>query len=201
MAENSTDYQDRIGALTDFSRRLLNGGNGKMLIEKHRQIIDTVTPTEAMQVLHIMLSEGYPNEVVKAHTGKIINVFFKSLSSFQWAKPGEGHFLYYLMLENRGAEKIMREIKSVIKVYYKKGNDDTVALRDELRLLVEKLRNYELHYIKKENILFPYLERSFPQYRCLQIMWSFHDDFRRETPHISPCKSYNREKSTKLSSA
>jgi PAS domain S-box-containing protein len=126
-----------------------------------------------------MLSEGFSNEEVKANTGKIINVFFKSLSSYQWDKPGEGHFLYYLMLENQEVQKIMTELKSVTKSFFNGKNQDIPALMLKLRALVEKLKTYELHYIKKENILFPYIEKTFPQYRCLKLMWSFHDDFRR----------------------
>ena len=52
-------------------------------------------------------------------------------------------------------------------------------LTKQLRALIVRLKEYELHYIKKENILFPYIEKAFPQYRCLKLMWSFHDDFRR----------------------
>ena len=116
---------------------------------------------------------------VKTNVGKIINVFYKSLCNYQWERPGEGHFLYYMMLENREVQNIMAEFKSVTKSYFKGENQDIPGLTRKLRLLVEKLKAYELHYIKKENILFPYIEKTFPQYRCLQLMWSFHDDFRR----------------------
>jgi uncharacterized protein len=179
MAEIINNGQERIEALADFSRRLIRGENGRLLIEKHRQIIETVTPGETMQVLDKLLFEGLPFETVKASTGKIINVFYKSLSSYKWDRPGEGHFLYYLMLENREVQKIMTDIKSVIKIYYNGENQDFPSLIIRLRILVEKLKAYELHYIKKENILFPYIEKAFPQYRCLKIMWSFHDDLRR----------------------
>lgn len=179
MSEIINNSGDRIAALADFSRHLISGEDGRMLIEKYKQIINTVTPAETMQVLDIMLSEGIPNEIVKANVGKIINVFYKSLSAYQWEKPGEGHFLYYLMLENREVQKIMTKLKSVIKVFFKGENQDFSTLRLKLMQHVEQLKTYELHYIKKENILFPYIEKAFPQYRCLQLMWSFHDDFRR----------------------
>lgn len=165
--------------MVDFSRCLIRGENGRLLIEKHQQFIDSVTPAETMQVLDKLLSEGLSNETVKANVGKIINVFFKSLSTYQCDRPGEGHFLYYLMLENREVQKIMEELRSAFKIFFKIENPDFQAIVLNLRLLVERLKAYELHYIKKENILFPYMEKAFPQYRCLQLMWSFHDDFRR----------------------
>lgn len=130
MSEIISNNQDRIEALADFCHRLIIGENGRILIEKHQQIINTVTPTEAMQVLDRILSEGFPIETVKASVGKIINVFNKSLSSYKWERPGEGHFLYYLMLENREVQKIMTELKSVIKIFCKGENQDfPVALR------------------------------------------------------------------------
>ena len=79
MSEIITNSRDRIESLADFTRRLISGEDGRMLIEKHQQIINTVTPAETMQVLDKMLSEGIPNEIVKANVGKIINVFYKSL--------------------------------------------------------------------------------------------------------------------------
>ncbi len=37
----------------------------------------------------------------------------------------------------------------------------------------------EKHYVRKENILFPYFEKEYPNYKCLGVMWSIHDDIRR----------------------
>jgi hypothetical protein len=178
MSENININSKRIEELADFSRRLINGENGRMLIEKHKKVIDSVTPTEAMQVIDIMISEGFAIEKVKASVGKLINVFYKSLSAFNWEKPKEGHFLYYLMRENREVQKIMTELKSVTKIFFNGKDQDIPGLTQKLRLIVGKLKNYELHYIKNENILFPFIEKTFPEYRCLKIMWSFHDDFR-----------------------
>ena len=81
MSEIIFNRQDRIEALADFSRRLIRGEDGRMLIEKHKQIINTVTPDETMQVLDKLLLEGLPIETVKPNVGKIINVFYKSLSA------------------------------------------------------------------------------------------------------------------------
>ncbi len=184
MSEFLNNGSARQEELADFARRLIRGDKGKMLIEKHKDIIDTVTPIETMMLLDQLLKEGISNEMVKSQVGKIINAFFLSLSSHQWEKPEETHFLSLLMSENRAVEKIMAKIKAVVKLLYKKdGSDDRNAFGD-LRKLIGELKIYELHYIKKENILFPVIEKIFPQYRCLQLMWSFHDDFRRSLKSI-----------------
>jgi len=179
MSEYINNSAGRIEALTDYSRGLIRGENGKLLIEKYREVIGNVSPMEAMQVFDKILLEGFSTEIVKANIGKIINAFFKSLSAYQWDKPDKGHFISYLMLENREAEKVMVEIKSLTKLFFKDQNKPVPALISQLKVLIDNLKEYELHYAKKENILFPYIEKAFPQYRCLQLMWSFHDDFRR----------------------
>jgi len=179
MSESINNSTVRIDALTDFSRGLIRGENGKMLVEKYCVAIDNVSPMDAMQVLDKMLLEDFSTDKVKANVGKIVNCFFKSLSAYKWDKPGKGHFIDYLMLENREVEKVMIEIKSIVKVFFKGENENIPLLTDQLRTMVNRLKEYELHYIKKENILFPYIEKAFPQYRCLQLMWSFHDDFRK----------------------
>ncbi len=84
------------------------------------------------------------------------------------------------MLENREAEKVMAQIKAVTRKLYHDKVPDEPGLLAELQNLATKLEEYELHYIKKENILFPWLEKNHPEYRCIRVMWSFHDDFRRD---------------------
>ncbi len=44
----------------------------------------------------------------------------------------------------------------------------------------KELTKVDSHYVKKENILFPYLERRLERYRALNVMWSLHDDARKK---------------------
>ncbi len=168
--------EERLNQLISFAKRMVSGENGVELYHKYRSVTDKVTPTEAMEVLDVLLKEGIPAEKLKAAIGKILNIFYKSLSAFEWKKPESGHFIHYLMLENREVEKIMHALKALSKnAFASKKPEDYQILKSKL----QELKPYELHYIKKENILFPYIEQAFPGYRCLSIMWSFHDDFRR----------------------
>lgn len=169
----------RAQELRLFALQLINGENGCKLIREHEDVLSSVTPFETMEILDSLLVSGVPLESVKANVGKILNVFYKSLSRHQWNKPGEGHFLHYLMQENREVEKILNEVKPLNKLIFKGETEERTTLTLQLKTLMSRLRDYELHYIKKENILFPHIEKAFPQYRCLQIMWSFHDDYRR----------------------
>jgi DUF438 domain-containing protein len=83
---------------------------------------------------------------------------------------------------NREMEQVLDEIRPVFKAFVKDA--DNAALRDELSRLFGKLEIFAKHYIIKENVLFPVIEKAWPDYRCLQIMWSFHDDIRRNIKSV-----------------
>lgn len=179
MSEYINNTQDRLSQLIAFAERLINGENGNMLIGNFKEYIETVNSAEAMQVFDALLIKEYPFEVVKKNVGKLVNVFFKSLDSHQWNKPAEGHFLYYMMLENREMEKRMDSLRPLIKNLMVDKEKEEYSFFREMLSLVQGLKEYELHYIKKENILFSWLEKTFPEYRCIKLMWSFDDDFRK----------------------
>jgi DUF438 domain-containing protein len=174
----NTQNSARMEGLFQFARRLVEGEPGGPVVAEYRALTDTVTPVEAMQVFDALLVHGYPVEQVKDCVGKIINMFHHSLRSFPWEPPGEGHFLYYLMQENRAVEQVMAGLKEAVRTLYGRGNSNVPEPLERIREGVARLREYERHYIKKENILFPLIEKAYPQYRCLQLMWAFHDDFR-----------------------
>jgi PAS domain S-box-containing protein len=178
MTDLNTD-SSRFEELYDFAHRLIDGESGKFLVEKYHKAIDEVTPYQTMLVFDRLLHNGIPFEKVKSFVGKIINVFYKSLDGQTWEKPSGHHFLHYLMLENREAERTMNEIKFVTKRIFLGDDAEIENFTNRLVELITSLKAYELHYQKKENILFPYIERTFPQYNCLQLMWSFDDDFRK----------------------
>jgi PAS domain S-box-containing protein len=165
--------------LMKFARGIMTHADAREIIREHREVIDTVTPFQAMVVLDNLISEGFSVAEVKAGVGKILNMFHRGLSSSRPDSPGESHFLHYMMLENREAEVRIENVRSIAKRFFNGKGEDIEQLRSEMLGAVRALEPYELHYIKKENILFPYIERTFPSYGCLKVMWAFHDDFRQ----------------------
>ncbi len=185
MSEFTKSQSSHFEKLYVFSKSLIKGGNGKQLIEQYKNELSTITPAETMQVFDRLLNEGFDIALVKSNVGKLINVFYKSLTTNPWNPPSDNHFLSYLMQENRAVEKIMAEITAFNRMYLKPKSVDAHRPIQTLLSLLDRLKEYELHYIKKEIILFPYIEQCFPQYMCLKIMWSFHDDFRKSLKNLT----------------
>jgi len=183
MSELIVNTSEHYLNLQAYCCGMVEGKNGKALYEKYRNETETVTAVETMQLLDHLL-QNYPFEAVKNTVGKLINIFYKSLNQQTWEKPAKDHFLSYLMLENRDVEKIIDAIRVVVKALFSQSEKGEKELATQLLRHINDLKSYELHYIKKENILFPYIESTFPEYRCLQLMWSFHDDFRKTLKNI-----------------
>lgn len=178
MPEFIANQQEHYQNLYNYCCGIAEGREGRALYDKYRADIESVSPEEAMQLLDDLL-QRYDFARIKEIVAKLINIFYKSLNSREWEKPQEGHFLHYLMLENEKAKELIEEIRDTIKQLNTLPKAEHPPLFAGMGRLVAELKPYELHYIKKENILFPYLEANFAKYRCIQLMWSFHDDFRR----------------------
>ena len=181
MSEYINNRSKRVENLFSFCIGIINKENGKELIEKHQFSIDRLTPHDVIEVVDKLVKTGINTDIIKKNIGKILNVFYKPITKYPWEKPEKGHFLYYLMMENRAIEQILDKIKVSLKLINKKSkqNEDFIDEYKIMRTNLLSLSGFIPHYDKKENILFPYIEKKWDDYRCVQIMWSFHDDIRR----------------------
>ncbi|NLX61869.1 MAG: DUF438 domain-containing protein [Tissierellia bacterium] len=162
----------KVERLKEYVQGVLENKDGKALYEKYKEDIESVTPIECFEIFTSKIEKGYtPKEILKI-LDKIINVFYKSLSSYKWKRPKENSFLDILMKENKALEERLGKIRRIIldkKVEEKK---------EEIYRILKSLEDFNEHYLKKENILFPYLEKKMEIFNGLTIMWSLHDEAR-----------------------
>ena len=137
-------------------------------------------------------------EDIKILTNKILNIFHIPIKEFKRIVPDPDTFLYVLEKNNAEMELRLNNIRPVFISFTKDPLNK--AVQKELLALIMQLEIFAKHYTIKENVLFPILEQSWPDYRCLQIMWSFHYDIRRNMnsvifqlreEHIEP-KEFNK---------
>ena len=177
MSEFINNNQARINSLYDFCYRLTEGEKGSDLIKKHQAAINDLTANDIIQVVHRLIESDLPLDKIKIGINKALNVFHKQILAQEQVSLPEEHFLTYLKKENRELERRLQNLKSWVKDFNNE-NLDSLKIAEHLRIGVEDLMQMEKHYIRKENILFPYFEKEFPQYKCLGLMWSIHDDIR-----------------------
>ena len=96
----------------------MKGENGKALMDRYKDAIDSVTPFDVIELENRQMKNGVSTSDIKKSIGKVLNAFYSSLSNYEWETPVEGTFLYYLMLENRALESKLNEVKQILKKYH-----------------------------------------------------------------------------------
>ncbi|MBN2852703.1 MAG: DUF438 domain-containing protein [Clostridia bacterium] len=152
--------------------------DGKLLYLKYKDDIDHVTPFEVMELEYMQLENGFSVHQILEYSDKLVNVFYMSLKEFDWKQPENDSFLYYMMLENTALKEKLSLIKELIKKqdYHKHGLT--------LISLFTQLKIFDAHYQKKENILFPCLEKKMKSYHGLKVMWELHDQIRKNLKNV-----------------
>lgn len=163
-----TDPEQRIEALKAIIKDLHRGVDMKVLKRRFLELIRDVAPTEIANMEQRLISEGMPEEEVKRLCDVHVEVFRESLEDKVVPGLPAGHPVHTYMLENRRAESIIAQIQAV---------HDIKKDREQLLGLLSNLSEINLHYVRKENQLFPILEAhgvSGPS----KVMWAIHDDIR-----------------------
>ena len=184
MSEYINNNEKRVEDLLALSLGMMSGENGRMLLEKYKEAIDNATPHDMLILEDKQMQMGIKPDAIKKDVEKVINLFFNSLRKYSWEKPTEDTFLYHLMLENKAYTFKLNQVKKIIKSYKGLEETDIAQLKNDLLSKFEEFQEFETHYVKKENILFPFLEKIWRYYRPLTVMWSLHDDIRKKLKKI-----------------
>lgn len=172
---------NRIKNLTQYVEGIMNREDGKELYEKYRDDIEKVTPQEVFEIFHSQLEKGVSPAGILVFLDKVINVFYKSLVGYSWKRPEKNTFMDYLMQENHALSCRLEKVKDLIK------ENNIEANKKKLLPQVIELQHFNHHYLKKENILFPYLEKKMKKFDGLAIMWALHDETRALLKKVIEC--------------
>lgn len=152
MSELIRSNTNRLEELYACAQIVVKKGSIKEEYQTYQDLLRSVTPWETMHILDRLLQSDIPFETIKAQTGKLLNLFHDSLKKIKWEKPEPDHFLSGLMLENEAVRALLNQLKVELK---QKALYDSER-KNRVSTLLKSIGLYESHYIKKENILFPY---------------------------------------------
>lgn len=173
--------RNRVGNLSEYVQGIMNGEDGKELYRKYRSDIEKVTPQEVFEIFYGLLQGGPQPKDILVFLDKVINVFYKSLVDYPWEKPGQDSFMGFLMQENRALVSRLDGIKEILR------EKDLETRKKQLLPKVRELMEFRQHYVKKENILFPFLEKKQDKFNGLAIMWALHDETRALLKKVTEC--------------
>ncbi len=177
MSEFTKHNKRRVEQLEVLFYGILKGDKLGQLVRDNQSIIDSCVPSDVVAVVDRLVIEKVPIEELKKGINKLLNLLHKSLSEYPYYPPSKSSYLGCLVENNRLMEERLLAIKPLFRDVNKKASDESI--KTELLDKLIDLEKYGNYYTIKENLLFPVIEKYISDYRCLQVMWSFHDDIGR----------------------
>jgi len=142
--------------------------------QRLEQEVGSISSHEIAQVEQSLIDEGLPPDEIKKFCNVHALLFESSLEADLGEEESEAHPVKFFKQENREIEKITALLKGLAE---KAKEKEPAKFRDEASSLIEQLKDVELHYVRKEQLLFPYLER-YGFMGPTQVMWGKHNEIR-----------------------
>ncbi len=169
-SESHEEPEDRSAAIKEILKKLHEGVPVEELKEEFKARLGDLDPVElARAEQRLVLEEGISPTEIQRLCDLHVAVFQDALE--QAELPGGGpHPLKELLDENREILPKAQELAEALR--RPRWQKDLVERLEELWRLVNE------HYLRKENLLFPFLEKrgiTVPP----QVMWGVHDEIRQ----------------------
>ncbi|MDP3879059.1 MAG: DUF438 domain-containing protein [Dehalococcoidales bacterium] len=153
----SAARESRKEVMKDIILQLHRGLSAEEAKNRFEKEIGNVTSTEIAEIEQSLINDGLSPEEIKKFCNVHALIFQSALEKSPADETFPSHPVYLFKLENREIEKLINSLKAAAE--QKEGYDLSALIR-KLKGLLEQLRGIELHYERKEQLLFPFLERQ-----------------------------------------
>lgn len=173
---NNREYRQKI--LKELITQLHNGKSVEEVKGRFAAVFGGVSAEEIAQAEQALIKNGLPVSEIQRLCDVHAAVFKGSIEEIhQPSDPSEiaGHPANTMKRENRAIEKLIAEIRKVI---------DQSSGKKDVETALNRLAEIDRHYLKKENLLFPYME----QYGITvppKVMWGVDDEIRAQLKEIN----------------
>jgi len=142
--------------MKDIILKLHHGLSAEAAKDRFENEIGTITSTEIAGIEQSLIDEGLSTDEIKKFCNVHALIFQSALEQAATVETSPSHPVYLFKLENREIEKLTGRLKEIAA----ESRADSVAAVKELHEVLEKLKAVEKHYVRKEQLLFPYLEKQ-----------------------------------------
>ena len=173
---NNREYRQKV--LKELIKELHDGKSAEEVKERFEKLIEGVSASEIAEMEQALIREGMPVEEIQRLCDVHAAVFKGSIEDIHKPQsPAEipGHPLHTFKRENRALEELIDG--KILPLLQRFQEDDGT---ENVRLLADAfadLWEVDKHYARKENLLFPYLEKygiTAPP----KVMWGVDDEIR-----------------------
>jgi len=177
------DYLDRKEKLKEIIKQLHAGADPQKVKEKFKHLLEGVSPLEISKIEQELINEGISREEIQRLCEVHLAVFREQLEKQKLAAPA-GHPVNILMEEHKIMLQLSEKLNKVASIIEERNNLGEIENEvEELKHIKEDFLDSEKHYLREENVLFPFLEKhgiTEPP----AIMWMEHDKIREKKKQL-----------------
>lgn len=178
MSELINNSRIRIDELKKLILDLHKGIDVETTREKLKQSMGSIPYGEVVQAEEELIAKGLDREDVLQFCDLHSEALKGALDTSHAKKIPEGHPVDIFIKENREIENVIDRLKHIfVEASMRKENDSADDLLMKVRSEFNSLMDIEKHYLRKENLVFPFLEK----YNITgppMVMWGKHDETR-----------------------
>ena len=171
---NNREYRKKV--IKDLLAQLHEGKTVDEVKQQFAKAFGGVSASEISDAEQALISEGVPVQEVQRLCDVHSAVFKGSIEEIHApsdASQTPGHPAHTLKAENKALQQLIEtQLRPHLKAFAD-GTDTADQLKDDIQLLMQ----IDKHYLRKENLLFPYME----QYGITappKVMWGVDDEIR-----------------------
>ncbi|HID35300.1 MAG TPA: DUF2249 domain-containing protein, partial [Anaerolineae bacterium] len=170
MSEYIDVEPERIEALIGIVQAFYDGEDVTLLRQRFETEIGTISPVEFAFLEQKMTELGISDAKFKARVEELLSIFKRSLEKAKTPEFPPGHPIHTFKLENKAIATLVEEMRAMAQA---EDPADEAWWQEAL----DKLWQVNIHYVRKENQLFPLLEKKGFD-KPSKVMWELHDDIR-----------------------
>ena len=177
-SSRASETSVRKETLKSIVKELHQGKTPEALKERFTQVLGDVSPGEIGKLEQELVREGLDPEEITKLCDLHVQLFQEGLERQAGLDTGTQHPLTILRTENQQIARASAEFLDLInKLMTAQSANNLVSMNDRISERLEALAKVEAHYQRKENQLFPFLEKRGITAPA-QVMWSVHNEIR-----------------------
>jgi DUF438 domain-containing protein len=174
MSEFINNVSKRKETIKNILKQLNAGRTIQDVRAEFGSLLDETDAPSIVEVEQMLIEEGMPAEEIQRLCDIHANFFRESLDRQPTPESTPGHPIYTFRAENLAAEEVLADLEAALKAYQEKPGIQIIKVA---RDFVQQLMKFDAHYVRKENLLFPFLE-NYGFYGPSRVMWGIHNDIR-----------------------
>jgi len=178
MSEIINNSEKRKELLKHLILQLHNGDAPDQVKSRLVQLLHTVPYNEVVEVEQQLIAEGLPEEEIMRFCDVHTSVLEGHMDTSTAKGVPEGHPVDTFLKENRELERRIAQVKAILENSSSLEEKDIADYIMRSRALFNELSDVDKHYLRKEYLLFPFLEKAGitgPP----KVMWGKHDETRQ----------------------